>query len=67
MLRRPPLVMGYDLVGEIDQLGSGVSGWRVGDRVADLTVLGCNAAWRILQARHSRGFRPASTARRQLP
>src|SRR5713101_1209351 len=31
MHRRPPLVMGYDVVGEIDQLGDGVSGlqgWR---------------------------------------
>ena len=26
MHRRPPFVMGYDVVGEIDQLGDGVSG-----------------------------------------
>src|SRR6516225_10219878 len=50
MLRRPPLVMGYDVVGEIDQLGDGVSGFRIGDRVADMTVVGSNAAYRTLRA-----------------
>lgn len=46
MRRRPPFVLGYDLVGEIDQLGDDVSGFQVGDRVADMTVLGSNAAYR---------------------
>jgi NADPH:quinone reductase-like Zn-dependent oxidoreductase len=41
--RRPPFVMGYDAVGEIDQLGDGVSGLQIGDRVADMTVIGANA------------------------
>jgi NADPH:quinone reductase-like Zn-dependent oxidoreductase len=50
MLRRPPFVLGYDVVGEIDQLGDGVSSFRVGDRVADMTVLGSNAAYRTLRA-----------------
>ena len=49
--RRPPLVMGYDLVGEIDQLGVGVSGFQVGDRVADVTVVGSNATYCTLKAR----------------
>ncbi len=48
--RRPPFVMGYDVVGEIDQLGDGVSGFQLGDRVADLTVIGSNAAYRTLRA-----------------
>ena len=48
--RRPPFVMGYDVVGEIDQLGQGVTGFRLGERVADMTVLGSNAAYRTLQA-----------------
>jgi hypothetical protein len=48
--RRPPFVMGYDVVGEIDQLGHGVSGFQFGDRVADMTVLGSNAAYRTLRA-----------------
>jgi NADPH:quinone reductase-like Zn-dependent oxidoreductase len=42
--------MGYDLIGEIDQLGEGVNGFQLGDRVADMTVLGSNAAYRTLQA-----------------
>src|SRR5262245_64241388 len=52
MLRRPPFVMGYDVVGEIDQLGDGVSSFQVGDRVADMTVVGSNAAYRTLLADH---------------
>src|SRR5262245_20984228 len=31
---RPPFVMGYDLVGKVDQSGEGVSDLRVGDLVA---------------------------------
>src|SRR6516165_5970094 len=50
--RRPPFVMGYDVVGEIDQLGQGVTGFQLGERVADMTVLGSNAAYRTLQANH---------------
>src|SRR6516165_10882087 len=50
MARRPPFVVGYDVVGEIDQLGDGVSGFKLGDRVADMTVLGSNAAYRTLRA-----------------
>src|SRR4029453_1882842 len=52
MLRRAPFVLGYDFVGEIDQLGDGVSGFQLGDRVADMTVVGSNAAYRTLQADH---------------
>jgi transposase InsO family protein len=43
-------VLGYDVVGEIDQLGDGVRGFQLGERVADLTVLGSNAAYRTLRA-----------------
>jgi NADPH:quinone reductase-like Zn-dependent oxidoreductase len=50
MHRRPPFVLGYDVVGEIDQLGDGVTGFELGERVADLTVLGSNADYRTLQA-----------------
>jgi NADPH:quinone reductase-like Zn-dependent oxidoreductase len=52
MLLRPPFVMGYNVVGEIDQLGDGVSGFALGDRVADMTVVGSNAAYRTLRADH---------------
>jgi len=47
---KTPFVMGYDVVGEIDQLGPGVSGFQLGDRVADMTVTGSNATYRILKA-----------------
>jgi len=50
MRRRPPFVLGYDVIGEIDQLGDGVSGFQLGDRVADMTVVGSNAAYRTLRA-----------------
>jgi NADPH:quinone reductase len=50
MLRRPPFVLGYDVVGEIDQLGESVNGFQIGDRVADMTVVGSNAAYRTLRA-----------------
>ena len=53
MLRRPPFVMGYNLVGEIDQRGDGVSGFQVGNRVADMTVVGSNAAYRARRARRA--------------
>jgi NADPH:quinone reductase-like Zn-dependent oxidoreductase len=49
---RPPFVMGYDVVGEIDQVGDGVRDFKVGDRVADMTVIGSNAAYRTLRADH---------------
>src|SRR5215467_747051 len=66
MHRRPPFVMGYGLVGEIDQLGDGVSGFQLGDRVADMTVLGSNAAYRTLRADHlvrvAAGLDPAEAA-----
>lgn len=51
MRRRPPFVLGYDVVGEIDQRGDGVHDFQLGDRVADMTVLGSNAAYRTLRAR----------------
>jgi NADPH:quinone reductase len=47
---RPPFVMGYDVVGEIDQVGDGVRDFKVGDRVADMTVIGSNATYRTLRA-----------------
>jgi NADPH2:quinone reductase len=49
---RLPFTMGYDVVGEIDQVGAGVRGFQVGDRVADMTVVGSNAAYRTLRADH---------------
>jgi len=51
MRLQPPFVLGYDVVGEIDQLGDGVRGFEVGDRVADMTVVGSNAMYRTLRAK----------------
>ena len=66
MRHRPPFVMGYDVVGEIDQLGDGVSGFQLGDRVADMTVVGSNAAYCTLRAdrltRVPAGIDPAEAA-----
>lgn len=47
---RPPFVLGYNVVGEIDQIGEAVSGFGIGDLVADMTVVGSNAAYRTLRA-----------------
>jgi len=66
MRRRLPFVMGYDVVGEIDQLGDEVTGFQVGDRVGDMTVVGSNAAYRTLRAdrlvRVPEGVDPAEAA-----
>jgi NADPH:quinone reductase-like Zn-dependent oxidoreductase len=63
---KPPLVLGYDVVGEIDQVGEGVRELAIGDRVADLTVIGSNAQYRTLRAnrvtRLSRDVDPAEAA-----
>jgi len=50
MRLRPPFVMGYDVVGEIDQIGDSVRDFQIGDRVADMTVVGSNAEYRTLRA-----------------
>jgi NADPH:quinone reductase len=42
--------MGYDVVGAIDQIGDGVRDFQIGDRVADMTVVGSNADYRTLRA-----------------
>ncbi len=49
MRLRPPFVMGYDVIGEIDQIGDGVHDFQIGDRVADMTVVGSNADYRTLR------------------
>ena len=54
------------VVGDIDQLGDGVTGFDLGDRVADMTVIGSNAAYRTLRAdrltRVPPGLDPAEAA-----
>lgn len=47
----PPEVIGYDLVGRIEQLGQGVTGWNVGARVADIPQIGGNQRFILRPAR----------------
>lgn len=47
---KPPFSPGYDLVGEVDKLGPGVSGLAVGQRVAELTVTGAYTEYICLPA-----------------
>jgi NADPH:quinone reductase-like Zn-dependent oxidoreductase len=37
---KPPFSPGYDMVGVVDELGEGATRFEVGQRVADLTVIG---------------------------
>jgi len=48
--QKPPLVLGYDVIGEIDCVGLGDVAFRVGERVAALTVTGSYARYRTLTA-----------------
>ena len=47
---KPPLILGYDLVGEVVKVGPGVTSPSVGQRVAELTVTGSYAQYRTLEA-----------------
>ena len=47
---KPPFVPGYELVGEVDAIGEGVTHLNVGDRVAALTVIGGNSEMVCLKA-----------------
>lgn len=38
---KPPQITGHEIAGEIVALGEGVEGYRVGDRVAVITVISC--------------------------
>lgn len=38
--KKPPFPPGYDLVGVVDRMGEGVTGFEIGQSVADLTVWG---------------------------
>lgn len=47
---RPPFSLSYDMVGLVDQLGEGVTQFKVGQRVADLTITGAYAEYICLPA-----------------
>jgi L-iditol 2-dehydrogenase len=42
-VRRPPVITGHELAGEIAEVGPGATGWAVGERVAVEPHLGCGA------------------------
>ncbi len=41
--RKPPFTPGYDVVGVVDKPGLGATRFKVGQRVADLTIIGAHA------------------------
>jgi len=43
--RRPPIVMGHEAAGTIEDLGPGVSGWARGDRVTFDSTVWCGTCW----------------------
>ena len=47
---KPPFSLGYDMVGVVDKLGEGVTRFRVGQKVADLTVIGAYSEYLCLPA-----------------
>ncbi|NPV90174.1 MAG: zinc-binding dehydrogenase [Firmicutes bacterium] len=47
---KPPFSPGYDLVGVVDKLGEGMTRFKVGQRVADLTVIGAYSEYLCLPA-----------------
>src|SRR5690349_22896388 len=49
---KPPLVVGYEVAGTIDAIGSGVTRFGVGDRVVALTRFGGYASEVIVDAAH---------------
>jgi NADPH:quinone reductase-like Zn-dependent oxidoreductase len=49
---RPPFTPGYDIVGEVDALGQGVTGFALGQRVAALTMVGGYSRFALVPAAH---------------
>jgi NADPH:quinone reductase-like Zn-dependent oxidoreductase len=45
---KPPFSLGYDLVGVVDKLGDGATQFEVGQRVADLTIVGAYSEYLCL-------------------
>ncbi|HEV2330918.1 MAG TPA: galactitol-1-phosphate 5-dehydrogenase [Verrucomicrobiae bacterium] len=43
--RIPPIVMGHEAAGEIAEIGSGVTGWKIGDRVTFDSTIYCGDCW----------------------
>jgi L-iditol 2-dehydrogenase len=43
--RIPPIVMGHEAAGEIAKIGSGVTEWKIGDRVTFDSTIYCGDCW----------------------
>ena len=43
--RIPPIVMGHEAAGVIEEIGSAVTGWKKGDRVTFDSTVSCGACW----------------------
>ncbi len=43
--RRPPIIMGHEAAGVIDEVGAQVKGWEKGDRVTFDSTVFCGACW----------------------
>jgi L-iditol 2-dehydrogenase len=43
--RQPPLIMGHEAAGIIEETGPEVSGWRCGDRVTFDSTIYCGSCW----------------------
>ncbi len=41
--RKPPLIMGHEFIGEVSELGEGVSGWTAGQQVIVQPLISCGA------------------------
>lgn len=48
---KPPITPGYDMVGIVDKLGAGVTGFKEGQKVAELTIIGAYSEYIILPAK----------------
>lgn len=44
----PPRTIGHEFVGVIDEIGSGVVNWKVGDRVAVGAITSCGHCYYCL-------------------
>lgn len=48
---KPPITLGYDMVGIIDKHGAGVTDFKEGQKVAELTTIGAYSEYIILPAK----------------
>jgi D-arabinose 1-dehydrogenase-like Zn-dependent alcohol dehydrogenase len=49
----PPMILGHEVVGEVVEVGSGVTQWKVGDRAATLQRMSCGECSFCRQKRNS--------------